>query len=184
MHNSASNGPQGLANLAGDNVSGLHNVMFGKRSVEYSAKDPAVNDYRNWPQGMMSSSNGTIFCVIGPLCGEIPGPGEFHAQRAATRSFHVFFDLRLNKRLSKQPWGWWFQTPPWSLWCKCNGNGRPFPAADTNRGQYPFYHDQLGHSNQTMQFMKQNYPPIESASSRYRLTQRLRRYARAMTSQM
>ena len=28
--------------------------------------------------------------------------GEFPAQRAVTRSFDVFFDLRLNKRLSKQ----------------------------------------------------------------------------------
>ena len=27
-----------------------------------------------------------------------------------------FFDLRLNKRLSKQPWGWWFETLSWSLW--------------------------------------------------------------------
>ena len=26
-----------------------------------------------------------------------------------TRSFDVFFDLRLNKRLSKQSWGWWFE---------------------------------------------------------------------------
>ena len=28
-----------------------------------------------------------------------------------TQSFDVFFDLRLNKRFSKQSWGWWFQTP-------------------------------------------------------------------------
>ena len=34
-----------------------------------------------------------------------------------------FFDMRLNKRLSKQPWGWWFETPPsWSLWRQCNEN--------------------------------------------------------------
>ena len=31
-----------------------------------------------------------------------------------------FFDLRWNKRLSKQPWGWWFKTPSWSLWRQCN----------------------------------------------------------------
>ena len=31
-----------------------------------------------------------------------------------------FFDLRRNKRLSKQPWGWWFKTPSWSLWRQCN----------------------------------------------------------------
>ena len=30
---------------------------------------------------------------------------------------------RLNKRLSKQPWGWWFETPAWSLWRHRNDNG-------------------------------------------------------------
>ena len=44
------------------------------------------------------------------------GPGEFPTQRPVTRSFDVFFDLLLNKRLSKQPWGWWFETLSWSLW--------------------------------------------------------------------
>ena len=29
-----------------------------------------------------------------------------YAQRPVTRSFDVFFDLRLNKQLSKQSWGW------------------------------------------------------------------------------
>ena len=71
---------------------------------------------------MMTSSNGNIFRVTGPLCGEFTGPGEFPTQKPVTRSFHVFFDLRLNKRLSKQPWGWWFGTPSWSLWRQCNGN--------------------------------------------------------------
>ena len=31
---------------------------------------------------------------------------EFPTQRPVTRSFDVFFDLRLNKRLSRQSWGW------------------------------------------------------------------------------
>ena len=48
---------------------------------------------------MMTSSNGNIFRVTGPLCGEFTGHGEFHAQRPVTQSFDVFFDLRLNKRL-------------------------------------------------------------------------------------
>ena len=52
----------------------------------------------------MTSSNGNIFRVTGPLCGEFTGPGEFPAQRPVTRSFDVFFELRPNKRLSKQPW--------------------------------------------------------------------------------
>ena len=65
---------------------------------------------------MMTSSNGNIFRVTGPLCGEFTGPGEFPTQRPVTRSFDVYFDLRLNKRLSKQSWGWWFETLSRSLW--------------------------------------------------------------------
>ena len=40
-----------------------------------------------------------------------PVSGEFPAQRPVTRSFDSFFDICLNKRLSKQWWGWWFDTP-------------------------------------------------------------------------
>ena len=35
-------------------------------------------------------------------------------------SFDVFFDLRLNKRFSKQSRGRWFETPSRSLWRHCN----------------------------------------------------------------
>ena len=42
-----------------------------------------------------------IFPVLLAICeGNSPVSGEFPAQRPATRSFDVFFDLRLNKRLS------------------------------------------------------------------------------------
>ena len=54
--------------------------------------------------------------------GNSPVPREFPPQRPVTRSFDVFFDLRLNKRLSKQSWGWWFETPSWSLWRQCHFN--------------------------------------------------------------
>ena len=74
----------------------------------------------NWIY-MMTSWNGNIIRVTGPLCGEFTGPGEFPTQRPVTQSFDVFFDLRLNKRLSKQPWGWWFDTPSLSSWRQCNG---------------------------------------------------------------
>ena len=69
---------------------------------------------------MTTSSNGNIFRVTGPLCGEFTGPGEFPAQKPVTRGFDVFFDLRPNKWLSKQSWGWWFETLSWSLWRQCN----------------------------------------------------------------
>ena len=59
---------------------------------------------------MMTSSNGNIFRVTGHFCGNSPVTGEFTTQRPVTQSFDVFFDLRLNKLLSKQWWGWWFET--------------------------------------------------------------------------
>ena len=73
----------------------------------------------NWI--MMTSSNGNIFRVTGPLFGEFTGPGEFLTQRPVTRSFDVYFDLRLNKRLCKQSWGWWFETLLCPLWRHSNG---------------------------------------------------------------
>ena len=43
------------------------------------------------------------FPALFAICaGNSPVPGEFPAQRPVTRSFDVFFDLRPNKRLSKQ----------------------------------------------------------------------------------
>ena len=77
---------------------------------------PAWGHHGNGKPRMMTSSNGNIFCVTGPLCGEFTGPVNSHTQRSVTRSFDVFFDLRVNKRMSKQQWGWWFETPSWSLW--------------------------------------------------------------------
>ena len=42
------------------------------------------------------------FSALLAFCaGNSPVPGEFPAQRPVTRSFDVFFDLRLNKQLSK-----------------------------------------------------------------------------------
>ena len=61
------------------------------------------------------------FSSLLALCtGNSPVTGEFPTQRPVTRSFDVFFDLRLNKRLSKQSWGWWFETPSRPLWRHCN----------------------------------------------------------------
>ena len=53
------------------------------------------------------------FSALLAICAEnSPVP----AQRPVTRSFEVFSELRLNKRLSKQSWGWWFETLSCSLW--------------------------------------------------------------------
>ena len=44
-----------------------------------------------------------IFAALLAICaGNSSITGEFPSQRPETRSFDVFFDLRLNKRLNKQ----------------------------------------------------------------------------------
>ena len=54
----------------------------------------------------------TFSALLAICAGNSPIP----AQRPVTRSFDVFFDLRLNKRLSKQWWGWWSETLSRPLW--------------------------------------------------------------------
>ena len=58
----------------------------------------------------------TFSALLAICAGNSPVPGEFPTQRPVTRSFDVFFDLRLNKRLSKQSWGWWLETLSRPLW--------------------------------------------------------------------
>ena len=49
-------------------------------------------------------------------------PVNFPHKGPVTRSFDVFFDLGLNKRLNKQSLGWWFETPSSPLWRHFNDN--------------------------------------------------------------
>ena len=58
------------------------------------------------------------FSALLALCA---GSSPVAAQKPVTRSFDDFIDLRLNKHLSKQSWGWWSETPPRSLWRQCKG---------------------------------------------------------------
>ena len=68
---------------------------------------------------IMTSSNGNIFRVTGPLCGEFTGHRWIPLTKPVTRNFDVFFVLCLNKRLSKQPGGWWFDSSSRSFWHHC-----------------------------------------------------------------
>ena len=56
-----------------------------------------------------------LSALLAICTGNSPVTGEFPAQKPVTRGFDVFLGLRLNKRLSKQSWGWWFETPSRSL---------------------------------------------------------------------
>ena len=74
---------------------------------------------------MMTSSNGNISALLTLCAGNSPVTIEFPAQKPVTLSFGVFFDLRPNKRSSKQSWGWWFETPSRPLLRQCDVTGRP-----------------------------------------------------------
>ena len=68
----------------------------------------------------MKSSNGSIFHDTGPLCREFTGYRWIPRIKPVTQNFDAFFDLRLNRRLSKQLLGWWSETPSHPLWRHCN----------------------------------------------------------------
>ena len=62
----------------------------------------------------------TFSALLAICAGNSPVRGEFSTQRPVTRSFGVFFDIRLDKRLSKQSWGWWFETLSRPFWRHSN----------------------------------------------------------------
>ena len=63
-------------------------------------------DARSWRRHQMETCSALLVLREG----NPPATGGFPSQRPVTWSFDVFFDLRLNIRLSKQSWGWWFET--------------------------------------------------------------------------
>ena len=93
--------------------------------------------FERWTKRQPSSSSSTwkstvswwrhemeTFSALLAICvGNSPVPGEFPSQRPVTRSFDVFFDPSLNKRLSKHSRGWWFETLSGPLWRHSNDVG-------------------------------------------------------------
>ena len=77
---------------------------------------PEILPFASWWRHQME----TFSTLLAICAGNSPVPGEFPAQRPVTLSFDVFFDLRLNSRLSEQCWGWWFETLSRRLWRHCN----------------------------------------------------------------
>ena len=79
----------------------------------------------------------TFSALLAICAGNSPVPGEFPELRPVTQSFDVFFDLRPNKRLSKQWRGWWFETPSRLLWRQCNDGNKtilwPYPSNENSQ---------------------------------------------------
>ena len=64
----------------------------------------------------------TFSALLALLCGEFYGNWWIPITKASDAELWCFFDLRLNKGgLSKQSWGWWFETPFRPVLRHCNG---------------------------------------------------------------
>ena len=84
------------------------------------------------------------FSALLVICaGNSPVPGEFPTQMPVTRSFDVFFDLYPNKRLSKQWWGWWFETPSRPLRRHRNEDGGQTTILSSITWKEKIYHDDV-----------------------------------------
>ena len=78
----------------------------------------SLSDYISgcdWSHEMETFSALLVLCA-----GNSPVIGEFPSQRPVTRSFDIFFDLKLKKWLSKQSRGRWFEASLRSLCHSCN----------------------------------------------------------------
>ena len=62
----------------------------------------------------------TFSALLAILCEEFIGLRWIPRTKASDAELWYFFDQRLNKRLSKQSWGWWFETLSCPLWHHCN----------------------------------------------------------------
>ena len=67
----------------------------------------------SWRHHMETFSSLLAICEAKPPV-DSPHKGQWGG------SLMVFFVLRLNKRLSKEPRRWWFETPSVALWRHCN----------------------------------------------------------------
>ena len=92
----------------------VYHVMYSHRTASYHTPSPVPFSW--WRHQMEAYSVTLVFCA-----GNSSVTGDFPAQRPVTRSFDVFFDLRMNQNLSKQWRRRWFETPSHSLWRHCNG---------------------------------------------------------------
>ena len=117
----------------------------------------------------------TFFALLAIYAGNSPVSCELPAQRPVTQSFDVFFDLRLNKLLSKQWWGWWLKTlsrPSWRHWGQmthiciskltiiCSGNGLSWGQ------QKAIIWTDSGHSGHKPKRPKPKRPQTETAVNR------------------
>ena len=93
--------------------------MLTKFTSTYIMRPNKQDLYHRYPSELLHSRCHQMETFSALLA--LSSPGEFPSQRPVTRTFDVFFDLRLNKGFGKQlSRRWWFNTPSRSLCRDCN----------------------------------------------------------------
>ena len=103
---------------------------------------------------MMTSSNGNIFRVTDPLCGEFTGHRWIPLTKASDAKLWWFHTSALNKQLSKQSRHRWVETPSRSLWRHCNVMTTVWgwrEVVTASRSHQQFLHSFNSHSYQNKQ---------------------------------
>ena len=105
---SGGSGDGGLSQILSDEILFIKTHFYGGALTSHLMEEHSYPT-SIFPVSMMTSSNGNMFCVTSFCAGNSPvTAGNLNRSlvnsphRPVTRSFGVFFDLRLNKRLSKQ----------------------------------------------------------------------------------
>ena len=93
-----------------------HHIHYSASFNDLNSGNESIHPIWSWWRHQMEKK----FHVTGTLCREFTSHGEFPSQRPVTWSFDVFFDLHLNKQLSKQSRHQWFEMPLRSLWRHCS----------------------------------------------------------------
>ena len=100
----------------------LHLYHLDERAFNYAGR-PMYCLYHYTTKTWWRYQMETFAALLALCAGNSPVTDEFPAQRPVMRSFDIFFNVSLNKRLNKLSWGWWSETPLRSLWRHCDGQG-------------------------------------------------------------
>ena len=115
--------PSGLLHCRWGNMTTAHwgnmTIALVRVATELAEKDSWTFPWL-FPDSWWRRQMETFSALLALCKGNSPVTGEFPSQRPVMRSFDFFFDLRLNKQLSKQSRRWWFETPSRSFWRQCN----------------------------------------------------------------
>ena len=100
-----------------------YSIVCSNESFRASNEEMSLHIITSSCIGVITSPTGNISRVTGHFCGEFTGDRWIPRTKASGAELWCSLcDLRLNKRLSKQSWGWWFETKSGLLWRHRNGS--------------------------------------------------------------